>query len=100
MSSKPSRPKAPEETAKDAPGSTDPSNGASPALFPPKTADAQDEGPQPPRKRTTNPELQAMAKIDRILSELPSDSAWRVVNWLQHYHSVRPIDLSVDHEDR
>lgn len=33
--------------------------------------------------RSLNPELQAMAKIDRLLAELPFPAHARVINWLQ-----------------
>lgn len=36
------------------------------------------------RRRGLDPELQAMAKIDRILSELSRDEKERVVNWVVH----------------
>lgn len=46
--------------------------------------------------RTSNAELQVMAKIDRLLTEeLPSDAAReRVVDWLVGYHGAKPAQIA------
>lgn len=55
-------------------------------------------GTAPPKEqkekstRTANPELQVMAKIDRLLTEelTGDDSRQRVVDWLVGYHGAKP----------
>lgn len=48
-------------------------------------------------KRGYDPELQTMAKIDRLLSERTEDEVSRILAWLVCRHSDRPIQ-SVEEE--
>lgn len=82
---------------------TDPANGLpSGSMAPPAEEPREEPKPRPARDeprstRTANPELAAMAKIDRILSEdLPTDaSRARVVRWLTGYYAAMPaLDLN------
>ena len=49
------------------------------------------EEPEAPKKRGIDPELQTMAKIDRLFQELPIDAMDRVLDWLvSRYRLTKP----------
>ena len=55
---------------------------------------AEDKAEPGEKRRSPDPELQSMAKLDRIMSELPAGTHTRVLNWLRaRYTRVTPEPL-------
>ncbi len=48
--------------------------------------------PEKPRRHTLDPELQTMAKIDRLLGDLPHGAVNRVIQWLANRWAKGPVD--------
>lgn len=55
-----------------------------------------------PKRHTLDPELQTMAKIDRLLTDLPAGAADRVIQWIVNRwakDSVHPERVTITEVD-